>query len=443
MSQSHDNRTEIQAMASLAAPIVLAELGWMAMGVVDTMFVGRVSAEAIGAVGLGTAIFYGVAISASGLMLGLDTLVARSWGAGDHEDCRHTLISALWALVILMLPVMGLVLAFLPLLAGIGIDPGVLRETRPYLITLTWSAPPLMLYFAFRRYLQAIGQERIVTVALVLANIINLAGNWLFVAGNMGAPKLGAEGAAWATFASRLFMAILLGVWISRDRNFFHGGSWTPDWQRMGRLLKLGLSSAGQIAVEVSVFGTVTILVSKTTPAALAGHQIVLTIVSSTFMVPLGISSAAAVRVGHALGRKDPAGAARAGWMALALGATVMGTFGLILLAFPYAVARLFTPETEILATAAVLLRISAFFQLFDGLQVVSTGALRALGDTRTPMLCHFTGYWIIGLPLGAYLCFGRGMAAAGLWTGLSLGLILIGTALPLVWKRAVGHAPA
>jgi MATE family multidrug resistance protein len=302
--------------------------------------------------------------------------------------------------------------------------------------TLTWSTPPLIVYFGLRRYLQATGGVRPVMLALVLANLINVAGNWLLVFGNLGAPRMGAEGSAWATFLSRMFLAGMLAFVIAYgDREFF-GDRWKPDWRRIKELLRLGLTAAGQISVEVGVFGTVTVLVSKTTAAALAGHQIALTTVSTTFMVPLGISSAAAVRVGHALGRKDPGGAARSGWMALALGAGVMGTAALVLLIAPEMVVRLFTPEPEILAAGSMLLRIAAFFQLFDGLQVVVTGALRGLGDTRTPLLCHFAGYWVIGLPVGTILCFGWGWGAPGLWTGLTIGLILIGTVLAGLWSR-------
>jgi MATE family multidrug resistance protein len=342
----------------------------------------------------------------------------------------------LWLSLLLIPVVMACVLVFLPLLEHLGIDPGVLRETRPYLRTLTWSTPPLIVYFGLRRYLQATGGVRPVMLALVLANLINVAGNWLLVFGNLGAPRMGAEGSAWATFLSRMFLAGMLAFVIAYgDREFF-GDRWKPDWRRIKELLRLGLTAAGQISVEVGVFGTVTVLVSKTTAAALAGHQIALTTVSTTFMVPLGISSAAAVRVGHALGRKDTGGAARSGWMALALGAGVMGTAALVLLIAPEMVVRLFTPEPEILAAGSMLLRIAAFFQLFDGLQVVVTGALRGLGDTRTPLLCHFAGYWVIGLPVGTILCFGWGWGAPGLWTGLTIGLILIGTVLAGFWSR-------
>jgi MATE family multidrug resistance protein len=153
-------------------------------------------------------------------------------------------------------------------------------------------------------------------------------------------------------------------------------------------------------------------------------------------MMPLGISSAAAVRVGFALGKGDRQAAARAGWTALGLGATVMSAAAVVLLTVPEWIARLFTPEVAVIATAATILRVAAFFQLFDGLQIVVTGSLRGAGDTRTPMVCHLIGYWVIGLPLGAMLCFGRGLGARGLWMGLSAGLIAIGLVLTGYWRR-------
>jgi MATE family multidrug resistance protein len=157
-------------------------------------------------------------------------------------------------------------------------------------------------------------------------------------------------------------------------------------------------------------------------------------------MVPLGISSAAAVRVGQAIGRKDPAGAADAGGSAIFLGATFMTLSGVALLLFPRWIARIYTPDVAVIRNTVILLAAGAAFQLFDGIQTVATGALRGAGDTRTPMLCHFTAYWVIGLPLGSWLCFRRGWGAFGLWAGLSLALILIGIVLLFAWRRAVSR---
>jgi MATE family multidrug resistance protein len=428
--------SELRAMFALAAPLVLTELGWMAMGIVDTMFVGRVSAEAIGAVSLGTSVFYAIAICASGLLLGMDTLISQSFGAGDLDDCHHSLVNGIWLALLLIPGVMGAVWLLVPAMARFGINPSVLRDASPYIRALNWSAPPLLLFFGLRRYLQSIGMVRPILVTLITANLVNVAGNWIFVFGNLGAPRLGAVGSGWSTCVSRAYMLAALVVVIRRHDPKAFAASWRPDVRRIGRLLKLGLPAAGQIGLETSVFAMVTILIAKLSSDVLAGHQIALTVVSTTFMMPLGISSAAAVRVGHAIGRRDPEGAARSGWTALALGAGVMSVAALVLLSFPQTIARLFTPEAGIIAAAAPLLRVAAFFQLFDGLQVTATGALRGAGDTRTPMLCHFAGYWILGLPLGAFLCFRESLGAVGLWIGLSAGLIVIGSILLWFWRR-------
>jgi MATE family multidrug resistance protein len=423
-------------MVRLALPLVFAEIGWMAMGVEDTMFVGRVSAQAIGAVGLGTMLFYGIGIFAGGLLLGLDTLVSQSFGAGDRDDCRHSLISGVWLSLFMIPIVMGLIGALIPLLAAWGIDPGVMRVTQPYLRVLNYSAPFLVLFFGFRRYLQSMNIARPIMIILLTANLVNIFCNWVFVFGNLGAPMMGAEGAGWATFLSRAYMATALGVIIWTNDPRLPHVSWKPDFGRIKKLLRLGMPAAGQMGLETGVFAAVTVLIGKLGATALAGNQIALQTVSMTYMVPLGISSAAAVRVGHAIGRGDGEGMARAGWTALGLGGAVMSCAALILLIFPYWIARLFTPEADVIAAGMLLLRIAAFFQLFDGLQVVATGALRGAGDTRTPMFCHFTGYWVIGLPLGWLLCFRYGIGAPGLWVGLSVGLVVIGVVLVEVWRR-------
>ncbi len=429
-------REELFQMIRLASPLVLAELGWMAMGVVDTMFVGRVGAEAIGAVGLGTMVFYGIAVCASGLLFGLDTYVAQAFGAADRDECRRWLVAGMWLAIVLIPGVMSGVWLLEQMLPRFGVGAPVLSATRPYLGALMWSAPPLMIYFALRRYLQALHIARPVMMTLLTANLVNLAGNWLFVLGRLGAPRLGAEGAGWATCASRIYMmAVMAFVLWKVDPDVFRI-SWKPDVRRMWALVRLGAPAAGQMAVEIGVFATVTVLVSRLNATALAGHQIALTTVSTTFMMPLGISSAAAVRVGFAVGREDRHAAARAGWTAVGLGSAVMSAAALALIVIPEWIARLFTPDANVIATAATILRVAAFFQLFDGLQIVVTGSLRGAGDTRTPMICHFIGYWILGLPLGAMLCFGRGWGAPGLWVGLSAGLIAIGLALILFWWR-------
>jgi len=431
-------------MLRLAAPLVMAELGWMGMGVVDTMMVGRVSAEAMGAVSLGSVLFYAVAIFGSGLMLGLDTLVAQAYGARRLMDCHRSLVNAVYFSLPLAPALMLLVWSWVPLLARFGINPAVLSQTVPYLKAIMWSTLPLLLYFALRRYLQAMDRAAPIMFALITANLVNLAGNWILIYGHFGAPAMGAEGSGWATCISRVYMVLVLILYLFYDaaakRTGLFDASLAPDFERIRALIRLGLPAATQLSVEVGVFAVATALIATLDPLSLAAHQIAINTASFTYMVPLGIASATAVRVGQALGRNDIDAASRAGWTGMTLGAAFMAGAGLLLLLAPQYVARVFTTDRAVIRTAISLLHMAAAFQLFDGIQTVATGALRGAGDTHTPMICHLLGYWLIGLPLGYVLCFIVGWGAVGLWAGLSLALILIGLVLLAVWTRKV-HA--
>jgi len=429
-------------MARLAGPLVLAELGGMLMVFVDTIMVGRVSPAAIGAVSLGGILFYTVSIFGAGITLGLDTLVSQSFGAGRLEDCHRSLLSGVYLVFALTPALMGIVWLELPLLRRFGIHPAVLHDVVPFLKALNWSTLPLLLYFVFRRYLQGMNLAKPVMMVLWTANVVNAVGNWILIYGHWGAPPMGAEGSAWSTAAARVYMAVVLLVVILRhDRRHRTGLLKTPlapDLARIRSLVELGLPAATQIGLEIGVFAVATALIGKLNPAALAAHQIAMNVATLTYMVPLGISAAAAVRVGQALGRGDRRAAAHAGWTAMALGASFMALAGLGLLLAPRLIIRIFTPDADVMKLGVTLLAVAAAFQLFDGVQTVSTGALRGAGDTRTPMLTHLVAYWGVGLPLGYFLCFARGWGAAGLWTGLCVALILIGLALGLAWKMKV-----
>ncbi|MBZ5701502.1 MAG: MATE family efflux transporter [Acidobacteriia bacterium] len=437
-------RAEFRPTLKLALPLVLAELGWMSMAVVDTMMVGRLpdSAAAIGAVSISSSLFHVLALFGSGLLIGLDTLVSQSFGAGQREDCHRSLLNSIYLALAMTPCLMTPIWFFAPLLTALGAEPRVSALAIPYMKALAMCVLPLLLYFAVRRTMQAMNLVKPVAFALLTANLVNLAGNWLLVYGKWGAPAMGVVGSGWSTAIARSYMAaVLIAYLLWYDRKHRTKLLHTPvevDLRRIRRLLALGLPAALQITLEMAVFALATALIARLGAVALASHQIALNTVSLTYMVPLGISSAAAVRVGQAIGRKDPAAAADAGGTAIALSAAFMCCASLALLVFPRWIARMYTPNEAVIRGTILLLTAGAAFQLFDGIQSVATGALRGTGDTRTPMLCHFSAYWLIGFPLGAYLCFRRGWGVFGLWTGLSFALILIGCVLLYVWQRTV-----
>jgi len=433
-------KPELRAMVTLAVPVVMSELAWVTLGIVDTIMVGKLGPAAIGAVALANAICFPPSLFGIGLLLGLDTLVSQAYGREDHEDCHRWLAQGVYLACISTVPIMLLVVAASFGLAHIGIHPEVAGPAASYLRILNWGTLPLLIYGGTRRYLQGVGQVRVVTVTLVAANLMNWGGNWVLINGKLGFPAMGVNGSAVATVVSRIFMgAALLGfAWrYERQRGHPLFRNWAgPSLDRLRELLRLGAPAAGQMILEVGAWNLVTLSAGWLTPEVLATQQIVLNYASMTFMVPLGVSAAAAVSVGHAVGAGDAPRARRGGWLALALGTGFMLLAAVVFLLAPKPLIELYTSNPQVLAVGAPLLGLVAAFQIFDGIQTVSTGALRGLGETRIPMLANFVGYWILGLPLGLSLCFVLGWGIYGQWIGLTLALIVIATTLLLRWKR-------
>ena len=427
-------------MLRLAGPVVLAEIGWMSMGIVDTIMVGPLGPAAIGAAGMSNSLFFAVAVFGMGVMLGLDALVAKSFGADDLDDCVRWLQHGLLVALIVGPTVMVGFYGALTTSSYWGLHPVVRVQAQPYMAVLGLGSVPLLLYATFRRYLQGIHTVRPVMIALVTANVVNAFGNWVLIWGHLGMPALGVTGSAWATVAARVYMAAFLGVAIVLVNRRRRGGRppipFAFDAARVRRLLALGLPAASQITLEVGVFAAVSALAGRLDPISLGSHQIALNLAALSFMVPLGLSSAAAVRVGHAVGAVDPQRVVHAGWTALLVGAVITTAVGVSFVLAPLPMLRLFTSDPRLLALGVRLLSIAAVFQLFDGTQAVATGVLRGIGDTRTPMVMNVIGHWIFGLPAGWILCFRYGWGVAGLWIGLSIGLIFVAVVLTMVWHR-------
>ena len=430
-------------MVRLAVPVVAAELGWMAMGVVDTVMVGPLGAAALGGTGIGSTLFIAVGVFGMGLLLGLDTVVSQSFGAGRRDECDQWLVTGLWLALLATGPLAGLLWLVQWGLPWFGFHPAVLPHVQAYFPIVALSLPPLLAYAALRRYLQALSRVGTIAFTLVSANLVNVVVNWILIYGIGPAPALGVRGAAWATVLSRVYMVAVLtwAAWRVHHRPGAAPLGWVLPVERLRRLLALGVPAAAHLTFEVGVFSAVTALAGQLQPDALAAHHIALNITAVVFMVPLGISTAAAVLVGQHIGRRDVQGARRAGWAAIVLVLVLEGLAALAFLAVPAAFIRLFTIEAGVILIGSQLLIVAAAFSLFDGLQVATTGALRGLAETRVPMMISLVGYWMSGLPLGWWLCFRAGYGVVGLWFGLAVSLFLVGTALLLLWQLRIAQA--
>lgn len=444
MSSKAEWRGELRALVTLAVPVVLSELGWMVQGVVDTIMVGRLGPAAIGAVALGNAVCYTPSLFGIGLLLGLDTLVAQAYGRKDYDGCHRWLAQGIYLAMLVTPLVMASVWLASFGYARFGIAAEVAVPAASYLRILNWGTLPLLIYGASRRYLQGVGQVRVVTVTFVGANLLNWLGNWVLIYGKWGAPRMGVDGSALSTVLARLFMALaLVGfAWrYERQRGHPLFQHWAgPSLEKLKQLARLGAPAAGQIVLEVGAWNLATLAAGWLTPVDLATHQIALNYAALTYMVPLGVSAAAAVSVGHAVGAGDPARARRAGWLALGLGTSFMLLAAVVFLVAPRPLIALYTTDPRVMAVGPGLLLLAAAFQIFDGIQTVSTGALRGLGETRAPMLANLVGYWVLGLPLGLGLCFLLKWGIYGLWIGLTLALVVIATSLLVRWNRDSIH---
>jgi MATE family multidrug resistance protein len=424
----------------LAGPVILAEVGWMSMGLVDTVMVGPLGPAAIAATGMGSGVFTAIVIFGMGLMLGLDAFVSQAHGAGNERECVVWLHQGVWLACCAAPIVMALTWILYGTLDHWGLHPETRRLVGPYIRVISLSALPLLVYASFRRYLQGMHVVWPIMVALVSANIINAAANWVLIYGNLGMPALGVEGSAWATVSARVYMAAFLYFAIRLEHR--QRGSRHPevglaiDPARIRRLIALGFPAASQVALEVGVFAVATALAGRLDPVSSGAHQIALNIASLAFMVPLGLASSAAVRVGYAFGAGDRRRAARAGWTALATSCVIMTALGLVFFLWPVALLRVFSPDPRIIEIGVGLLAIAAAFQLFDGTQAVVTGALRGISETRMPMIVNVIGHWFLGLPVGYALCFRFGWGVRGLWIGLSIGLVVAALVLTVVWWK-------
>ncbi len=416
---------ELREMAQLAAPIVLVNVGMQAMGVVDSMMLGRVSAAALAAGALGNFYFYVTAIIGIGVLMALDPVVAQGVGAKDEVAIARGVQRGVLLTLLVAVAVSLTFLAAGPVLRALRQPADVTPLAVSYVL---WSIPGMLPFFAFnmmRQVLQAFRTLRPIIIAVLLANVANAALNWVLIYGNLGFEPLGVTGSAIATSVSRCCMAVVVMVvaWpLLRPTLIpWHAESW--HLAPLGRMLALGLPVGLQFFAEANAFGLVTVMTGWMGTTTLAGHEIALSLASLTFMVPMGVAGAAAVMVGHAIGAGDIAESRRDAVAALSVGVGFMACMAVVFWFIPTALAGAYTTDPVTRVMAATLIPIAAVFQVFDGTQVICTSILRGAGDTRVAMLLHILSFWAVGIPLGALVAFRFDGGAPGLWWGLTAGL--------------------
>jgi MATE family, multidrug efflux pump len=416
---------ELRPMARLAGPVVLVQVGLMAMGVVDTIMVGRVSAVALAAAALGNLYFMNVSFFAMGTLMALDPLVSQALGAGDERSVagamQRGLVLALGLSVLTSLALMSAT----PVFVALRQPPEVIPDASRYVWIEIWSVVPFLAFIVLRQSLQAMHRVAPIVVAIVGANLTNVFFNWVLIYGNLGSPAMGVAGSAWATTLSRWLMAVgLLALAWRELRPYLRPVRIDAiRAERILRMFRLGAPIGLQMTLEVSAFGLIGLLMGMLGAVELGAHQIAINLSATTFMVPLGVGAAAAVRVGRAVGAHDAAAARRAAKTALLLGGGFMCLTAVLFMTVPAPFARIFTPDTRVLAVAIQLIPVAGVFQVFDGIQAVAAGVLRGIGDTRAPLIVNLFGFWLLGVPVSVYLGFYTEARAIGLWWGFVAGL--------------------
>jgi MATE family multidrug resistance protein len=452
-------RRELGSLVALAFPLCLGHLGHQLMSIVDIAMLGRFSGAALAGSGVANGILFSVTVVGIGVIMGLDTLVPQSLGAGDARGARDLLAAGVRLALLLSLPIAAVVAFAALLLPYSGVDRDVAAEAASYLHGRLPGIAPMILFATIRSFLQAHHVTRPLVVATVMANLLNVALDWLLIFGDagleqlglpaVGLPALGALGAAIATTTVGWFSVLVCAVAL---RGVLRAQAAPPDTSAARRLgdrartiARLGTPVGLQLLAEVGVFALTGFLAGTLGSLPAAAHNVALVLASFSFSTAIGIGAATSVHVGHAIGAGDTGAARRAGALGMLVGAALMGAGGLLFLLFPYQLAALFSNDESVRQATVPLLRIAAVFQLSDAVQAVAAGALRGAGATRFALVANLIGHYAIGMPVAVVLCFALDMGAAGLWWGLSFGLTGVAVAQALRFRaltsRHVGRA--
>ncbi|CAN5629544.1 MATE family efflux transporter [soil metagenome] len=417
---------EARALLAVAGPIILSQLGGVGMNTMDTIMVGPLGAEALGAAGLASSLHVVLLMVTTGTILGMGPLVSQAFGAHDLGECRRVLVQGAWLAVALSVPVIAFNLVGEPVAIALGQEAGVSRLVGGYMSALAWGVVPVLLFMSFRQFLEGMGLAKPAMVITFLGLAVNFVGNRVLIYGVEGwVEPMGVVGSGWSTTLVRWAMlaAMAAYLFLHPDLHPFRGTHWAPARALMRRIMAIGAPAGAQIGLEVGLFSFAAVMMGWFGALELGTHQVTISIVSTTFMVALGVSLAGSIRVGQHVGAHNPAGVRRATLLTYLLALVAMGIFALIFLTIPEALLGLFSRDPEIIALGRSLLFMAALFQLFDGAQVAGFCVLRGASDTRVPMILAALSYWVIGVPAAYILAFLLGVGPVGIWGGLCVAL--------------------
>lgn len=439
------SRREASILFGLSAPVVVAQVGMMAMSVIDMLMIARVGVPELAAVAIASTFAWTWGSLGQGIVHGMDPMVSQAHGAGDGEGAALALQRGLIIAFIVSVPIGAVWLATGHTLVWLGQDPEVAGLAQEYMTARAPGVVGFQIYIALRQYLAGRTLTRPAMWVMFIANALNILLNWILIFGHLGSPRLGLLGAGIATGITNIMLPVLLAAWI---RIFdLHRDAWRrwdrKSFERAGlvRFVRLGIPIGLQMWLEANAFTVAMLMVGWVSVVDLAAYQVVLNVASLTFMVPLGISIGAATRIGNLIGAGRREDLAPAATTAFAMGGGVMAIAGICMFAFREAIPRFYLGDPIVVGIAAALFPIGGVFQIADGLQVVGGGLMRGMGRPRAAALANLIGYYVFGLPLGYLLSFRFGMGSAGILWGMAAGLGFVALAL-VAWAIRTTERP-
>jgi len=434
---------ELSETLALAVPMALTQLSQIAMMATDLAFIGRLGNEAVAAAALAGTVYFVSFTIGMGLVSAVAPLAAQAFGARDPHQVRRALRTGLWAALLISLPIMPFSLYGEHILLALGQAPAAAHLAQQYLFGLVWGVTPALWFMAIRSFMGAVNRPQPalwITLGAIPANALLV---YLLIYGEWGLPRLELFGAGLATTMVN-FGTVLASLWFATRRRPFRkyhvlGHIWRIDWRLMGQLVAIGAPISMSFMMEYGLFSAAALLMGLISTTALAAHQVALQVTAILFMVPYGISMAATVRVGHAVGRNDPSAVKRAGLVAIMLGIVLVAGFTIAVILSRFAIAQLFfgaaADASAAVGLTANLLLIGATFFIADGVQTIAAGSLRGMNDTRMPLLFAAISYWLIGFTTASLLGFRTDLGAIGVWIGLSVGTAIYATLLILRFR--------
>lgn len=429
---------------TLAVPVMFSQLGHVMVGVADSIMVGQLGTLPLAAVSLGNGIFAVILMFGIGISFAITPLVAAADGKNNFRKSAKVFKHGFYINLLTGILLFLLTFAGGPILYLLNQPGEVVNLTIPYLDIIALSLIPFMIFQSFKQFAEGLSFTKNAMYITVAANLINVGLNYILIFGKLGFEPMGLRGAGWATFISRVLMAIAMAVYVvkgSKFQQYMKGFRWKGVSKKLTvRMIKLGFPTGMQFVFEVGAFSTALIMVGWLGAQQLAAHQIAINLASISYMMATGISAAATVRVGNQLGKNDIPNLRLAGFTAFIMGIAFMSLTGIIFVVGKSFLPGLYIQEVEVINIASSLVVIAAFFQISDGIQVVGLGALRGIEDVKMPTVIAVIAYWFIGLPFGYFLCFTLQLGARGVWfgllTGLSMAAIMLSYRFNLLTRR-------